>query len=86
MRRAADGYRLRRVFSRIDHIGVAVAEIEPAVDENAGRIVKTIGDGLLLEFGSAVDAVRFALQVQQGVRERPGHAILLLQTAGEGAR
>jgi methylmalonyl-CoA/ethylmalonyl-CoA epimerase len=27
-----DGYRLRRVFSRIDHIGVAVAEIEPALE------------------------------------------------------
>jgi len=27
-----DGYRLRRVFSRIDHIGVAVEEIEPALE------------------------------------------------------
>ena len=32
MRAGPDGYRLRRVFTRIDHIGVAVEEIEPSLE------------------------------------------------------
>jgi adenylate cyclase len=35
--------------------------IDPKIAEYGGRIVKTIGDGLLLEFPSVVDAVRCAL-------------------------
>src|SRR6185312_3694087 len=35
-----------------------------------GRIVKTTGDGLLLEFASIVDAVRCAVDVQRGMAER----------------
>jgi len=41
--------------------------IQPKVDEHSGRIVKTAGDGLLIEFPSVVDAVRFAVQVQTSV-------------------
>jgi class 3 adenylate cyclase len=41
--------------------------IDPAIAEHRGRIVKTIGDGLLVEFASVVDAVRGALRVQQGM-------------------
>jgi len=39
--------------------------IEPRVREHRGRIVKYTGDGALAEFGSVVDAVRCALDVQQ---------------------
>ncbi len=41
--------------------------IQPKVEEHNGRIVKTAGDGLLIEFPSVVDAVRFAVQVQTAV-------------------
>jgi adenylate cyclase len=39
--------------------------IEPKVREHRGRVVKYTGDGALAEFGSVVDAVRCALEVQQ---------------------
>jgi class 3 adenylate cyclase/tetratricopeptide (TPR) repeat protein len=41
--------------------------IEPNVGEYGGRIVKTTGDGFLIEFPSVVDAVRCAVEVQRGV-------------------
>ena len=44
--------------------------IDPKVAEYSGRIVKTTGDGLLLEFPSVVDAVRCAVDVQRGMAER----------------
>ncbi|HSV18369.1 MAG TPA: adenylate/guanylate cyclase domain-containing protein [Casimicrobiaceae bacterium] len=44
--------------------------IDPAIDQFQGRIVKTTGDGLLLEFGSVVDAVQWAAAIQRGMRER----------------
>jgi adenylate cyclase len=44
--------------------------IDPAVASHKGRIVKTTGDGLLIEFASAVDAVTCAMSVQQKVAER----------------
>ena len=37
---------------------------DPKIKEHRGRIVKTTGDGLLLEFASVVDAVRCAVEVQ----------------------
>jgi len=38
--------------------------LQPAVDRNSGRIVKLMGDGALVEFGSAVDAVNCATEIQ----------------------
>jgi class 3 adenylate cyclase/pimeloyl-ACP methyl ester carboxylesterase len=38
--------------------------IDPVVAANGGRMVKTTGDGRLIEFGSVVDAVRCAIEVQ----------------------
>src|SRR2546421_12745889 len=46
--------------------------IDPKIAEYGGRIVKTTGDGLLLEFPSVVDAVRCAVDVQRGMAERNG--------------
>jgi adenylate cyclase len=43
---------------------------DPKIKEHHGRIVKTTGDGLLIEFSSVVDAVRCAVEVQQGMAER----------------
>ncbi len=44
--------------------------IEPKSAEYHGRIVKLTGDGTLMEFGSAVDAVLFAVDIQRAVGER----------------
>src|SRR6266571_3313389 len=44
--------------------------INPAVSLHRGRIVKTTGGGILIEFLSVVDAVRCAIEVQQGMVER----------------
>src|SRR6202158_813450 len=46
---------------------------DPKIAEYSGRIVKTTGDGLLLEFPSVVDAVRCAVDVQRGMAERNAH-------------
>ena len=43
---------------------------DPKVKEHRGRIVKTTGDGLLVEFASVLDAVRCAVEVQQGMAAR----------------
>jgi len=42
--------------------------IEPKVRERGGRLVKTTGDGFLCEFGSPVEAVRCALEVQEATK------------------
>jgi adenylate cyclase len=44
--------------------------IDPKITEYRGRIVKNTGDGALVEFASAVDAVRCALETQRAMAER----------------
>jgi adenylate cyclase len=44
--------------------------IDPKIAEHRGRVVKTTGDGLLVEFASVVDAVRCAVEVQREMAER----------------
>ena len=44
--------------------------IDPAIAAHHGRLVKTTGDGLLVEFPSAVEAVACAIAVQQGIASR----------------
>jgi hypothetical protein len=44
--------------------------LEPTIAEHRGRIVKRTGDGILIEFSSAVDATRCAIQQQRGMAQR----------------
>lgn len=44
--------------------------VDPAIAAFGGRIVKTMGDGLLIEFPSTVDALRVAIEVQHGMAAR----------------
>ncbi len=44
--------------------------IDPKIAEHHGRVVKLMGDGMLAEFASAVDAVRAAVEAQRAVAER----------------
>jgi class 3 adenylate cyclase len=44
--------------------------IDPGIAEHKGRIVKTTGDGLLVEFASVVDALRCATEMQRAMAER----------------
>ena len=44
--------------------------VDPKIAEHRGRIVKTTGDGMLVEFASVVDAVRCAVGMQQAMPER----------------
>ena len=44
--------------------------IDPMIGQHGGRIVKTMGDGLLLEFAEATAAVRCALAIQEGMAAR----------------
>jgi class 3 adenylate cyclase len=44
--------------------------VDPAIAERKGRIVKTTGDGMLVEFASAVDAVTCAIAIQEELAER----------------
>jgi adenylate cyclase len=44
--------------------------IDPEIAEHRGRIVKSTGDGMLVEFVSVVDAARCAVDIQRGMIER----------------
>ena len=43
---------------------------DPKITDHRGRIVKNTGDGALVEFGSVVDAVRCAVEIQRGMAEQ----------------
>jgi class 3 adenylate cyclase/pimeloyl-ACP methyl ester carboxylesterase len=47
---------------------------DPKIKEHRGHIIKTTGDGMLVEFASAVDAVRCAVEIQRGMVERNADA------------
>jgi TolB-like protein/class 3 adenylate cyclase/tetratricopeptide (TPR) repeat protein len=57
-----------RTLSRLR--GLRSDLIDPAIAAHHGRIVKRTGDGILIEFRSVVDAVRCAIEVQNGMVER----------------
>ncbi|HUE96567.1 MAG TPA: adenylate/guanylate cyclase domain-containing protein [Longimicrobiaceae bacterium] len=46
------------------------ALVRPFVEEHRGELIKSMGDGLLIEFGSAVDGVECAIAIQRAVAER----------------
>ncbi|HKA65285.1 MAG TPA: adenylate/guanylate cyclase domain-containing protein [Methyloceanibacter sp.] len=50
--------------------GLRHSLFDPKVSEHRGRIFKTTGDGALVEFASAVDAMRCAIEVQRAMAER----------------
>jgi adenylate cyclase len=57
-----------RTLSRLR--GLRSDLIDPAIAAHRGRVVKRTGDGILIEFRSVVDAVRCAIEVQNGLTER----------------
>jgi adenylate cyclase len=44
--------------------------IDPTIDVHRGKVIKRTGDGILVEFRSVVDAVRCAIEIQNGMVER----------------
>ena len=44
--------------------------VDPKIAEHQGRIVKLMGDGMLVEFGSVIGAVRMAAEAQQAIARR----------------
>jgi class 3 adenylate cyclase len=48
---------------------IRTKHIEPTVARHGGRVVKLTGDGVLVEFASAVDALRAAIDIQQAISE-----------------
>jgi TolB-like protein/Tfp pilus assembly protein PilF len=55
----------RRFKNQLDNV------ITPAIDQHSGRLVKTMGDGLLVEFRSVVDAVECAALIQKNLASIP---------------
>jgi adenylate cyclase len=51
-------------------VEIRKAILDPAVGRGGGRLVKTTGDGFLVEFPSAVEALRCALEIQEQVRDQ----------------
>jgi adenylate cyclase len=73
---AADVVGYSRLMSRdeqgtlVDLFGHLDELIEPCILEYHGRIVKKMGDGLLVEFGSVIAAVECAMSIQDGMQDR----------------
>ena len=73
---AADAVNYSRLMGRDEVATLATLRahrdelIDPEVTRHGGRIVKTTGDGLLVEFKSVVAAVRCAVEVQRGMADR----------------
>ena len=44
--------------------------VSAGIEKHRGRLVKTMGDGFLVEFASVVDAIRCAVAFQEGMEER----------------
>ncbi len=70
--------------------GLRTDLIDPAISVHHGRVVKRTGDGILIEFRSVVDAVRCAIEVQNGMVERnaglpPERQILFRAGSGHDA-
>jgi class 3 adenylate cyclase len=72
---AADVARYSQLMGA-DEVGTLAAlkahrneRIDPVIARHHGRIVKTTGDGLLVEFASVVDAVACAVAIQRGARQ-----------------
>jgi adenylate cyclase len=59
---------MRRGLSRLNALRCEL--IDPAIAAHSGRIVKLMGDGALVEFASAVDAVTCAIEIQRQLRGR----------------
>jgi adenylate cyclase len=57
-----------RTLSRLR--GLRSDLIDPAIAAHRGRIVKRTGDGIIVEFRSVVDAMRCAIEMQNGLVER----------------
>ena len=57
-----------RTLARLKAVRKAI--VDPAIASHRGHIVKTTGDGMLIEFASAVDAVRGAVEVQRSMAEQ----------------
>ena len=47
--------------------------VDPRIESSKGRLVRRMGDGLLVEFGSVIDAVACAIAIQQAMRAPPMH-------------
>src|SRR6476469_8340316 len=58
----------KRTFARLEKHRIEV--VEPAIKRHHGRVFKRMGDGLLAEFGSAVDAVESAVAIQEVMARR----------------
>jgi adenylate cyclase len=61
---ADEGGTLRRLRAIRDEL------VDPTIAAHNGRLVKTTGDGLLVEFGSVVDGLRCATEIQAGMADR----------------